>query len=165
MLRMRPWNKKYVYLFLFRRSFQWYYCDAEIIVQTPSKGGIWVKILMISTIFTCLEILHDINNFHMSRNIAVDVMHDFREGVCRYDIGFLLNNFIYEKQLFTLEILNLNVLTSSMHFLFQYVSLHFPSPRYRLSELHPSCPIVALVTAAVDVGASREFRFVRSPLA
>ena len=54
-------------------------------------------------------ILHEINHFHMSKNIAVDVMHDFLEGICRYDIALILNYFIYDIKLFKLDELNMRL--------------------------------------------------------
>ena len=55
-------------------------------------------------------ILHDIHDFHMAKNVCIDVMHDLLEGICRYDIAFILNNFIYVKKHFTLETFNLKLL-------------------------------------------------------
>lgn len=54
-------------------------------------------------------VLHDIHNFHMTKNISVDVMHDLLEGICMYDIAFILENFIYTKKYFTFDALNLRV--------------------------------------------------------
>uniref|UniRef100_A0ABD2WCL6 Uncharacterized protein n=1 Tax=Trichogramma kaykai TaxID=54128 RepID=A0ABD2WCL6_9HYME len=51
-------------------------------------------------------VFHKIKNFHMCENICVDVMHDCWEGICRYDLTLLLNQFIYVMELFTLEDLN-----------------------------------------------------------
>uniref|UniRef100_A0ABD2WYI1 ATP-dependent DNA helicase n=1 Tax=Trichogramma kaykai TaxID=54128 RepID=A0ABD2WYI1_9HYME len=50
---------------------------------------------------------HKINNFHMSKNICVYVMHDLMEGVCRYDMALILNYFIFTIKAFSLEDLNL----------------------------------------------------------
>jgi len=44
--------------------------------------------------------------FHLLNNLSVDPMHDLLEGVCRYDIGKILNNFINVEKLFTLQHLN-----------------------------------------------------------
>ena len=52
------------------------------------------------------SVLNKINNFHIVQNIAVDVMHDLLEGICRYDAAFLLHEFIYVNKFFTLETLN-----------------------------------------------------------
>lgn len=48
--------------------------------------------------------------FHVTSNASVDPMHDILEGICRYDIGKILYNFIYEENFFTLEILNERIL-------------------------------------------------------
>jgi len=44
--------------------------------------------------------------FYLLNNLSVDPMHDLLEGVCRYDIGKILNNFINVEKLFTLQHLN-----------------------------------------------------------
>lgn len=49
---------------------------------------------------------HSITNFHITKNLCVDVMHDLFEGVCRYDLGQLLNRLINKDNLFSLETLN-----------------------------------------------------------
>lgn len=49
---------------------------------------------------------NDLPYFHNTENIHFDVMHDIYEGICRYDFGKILKNFIYEKKYFTLETLN-----------------------------------------------------------
>jgi len=49
---------------------------------------------------------HSIKNFHITMNLSVDVMHDIFEGVCRYDLGQLLNRLIYKDNLFSLETFN-----------------------------------------------------------
>lgn len=51
-------------------------------------------------------IWHDLPDFHLTKNVAVDVMHDLWEGVCRHDIGHMLHHFIYVEKLFTLDTLN-----------------------------------------------------------
>ncbi|OXU17473.1 hypothetical protein TSAR_004967 [Trichomalopsis sarcophagae] len=38
-------------------------------------------------------------NFYVVQNIVVDVMHDLLEGICRYDVAFLLNRFIYKRRM------------------------------------------------------------------
>ena len=39
-------------------------------------------------------VLHKINNFHLTQNVAVDVMHDILEGICRHSIALILNHLI-----------------------------------------------------------------------
>lgn len=51
-------------------------------------------------------IFHDLTDFHILINIIVDNMHDLLEGVCQYDLGLILHQFIYVNNFFTLEQLN-----------------------------------------------------------
>jgi len=51
-------------------------------------------------------IFNSIPSFHVAKNFSVDPMHDLLEGVCRYDIGKILKNFIVTTKLFTLQIFN-----------------------------------------------------------
>ncbi|KYN09486.1 hypothetical protein ALC57_18391 [Trachymyrmex cornetzi] len=44
--------------------------------------------------------------FHLLTNISIDPMHDLLEGVCRYDMGKIFNNFINVEKFFTLQHLN-----------------------------------------------------------
>lgn len=53
-----------------------------------------------------LCIFNKIPAFHLLKNLSVDPMHDLLEGVCRYDIGKILNNFINVEKFFTLQHLN-----------------------------------------------------------
>jgi len=55
-------------------------------------------------------IFNKIPNFHLLENLSVDSMHDLLEGICRYDLSKILNNFIYVEQLFTLEVFNERIL-------------------------------------------------------
>lgn len=45
-------------------------------------------------------------NFHCTENYYVDLMHDFLEGVCKYDFKYILTNLIFIKKYFSLETLN-----------------------------------------------------------
>lgn len=44
-------------------------------------------------------------NFHVTRNVSCDLMHDLLEGVLRYDMAFIINNLIKRKY-FSLNLLN-----------------------------------------------------------
>ena len=54
-------------------------------------------------------VFNEIPGFHVTENPAVDVMHDFLEGVCRYDVALLLHYFIYVRKYFTLDDLNVKL--------------------------------------------------------
>lgn len=49
---------------------------------------------------------HQLSSFHFIKNSCVDAMHDILEGVCQYDLKFLLHHFIYVEKKFTLVQLN-----------------------------------------------------------
>lgn len=51
-------------------------------------------------------IFHTIPNFHVTKNLSVNVMHDIFEGVCQYDLGLVLHHFIIKEKLFTLDDVN-----------------------------------------------------------
>lgn len=51
-------------------------------------------------------IWHVLPNFHLTKNLSCDIMHDMWEGVCRYDFGNMLYYFICTQKVFTLETLN-----------------------------------------------------------
>jgi len=53
-----------------------------------------------------LCIFNEINSFHVTKNYAVDIMHDILEGVCKYDIGMMLETMIYDLNYFTIDILS-----------------------------------------------------------
>lgn len=51
------------------------------------------------------SVLHTLPSFHVVENYAVDVMHDFFEGVCIYNMSHILNYFITMKY-YTLQEIN-----------------------------------------------------------
>ncbi|KYQ46570.1 hypothetical protein ALC60_14429 [Trachymyrmex zeteki] len=51
-------------------------------------------------------IWHQLNNFHLTRNYCVDMMHDLFEGACNYSLMCLLHNLIFVLKLFSLHTLN-----------------------------------------------------------
>lgn len=51
-------------------------------------------------------VFNSIPNFHVLNNISFDPMHDIFEGICRYDLGKILQMFIIDQKLFSLETLN-----------------------------------------------------------
>lgn len=51
-------------------------------------------------------IWHDIPNFSVLDQVGVDIMHDLLEGVCKYDMAFLIFYYINNLKIFSLEVLN-----------------------------------------------------------
>ncbi|XP_061712672.1 uncharacterized protein LOC133521619 [Cydia pomonella] len=49
---------------------------------------------------------HDIDGFSVINNVRVDIMHDLLEGVCKYDMSFILYYYIEQLKLFSLDTLN-----------------------------------------------------------
>jgi hypothetical protein len=79
------------------------------------------------------SIFNEIPNFHVTKNLSVDRMHDIDEGVAKYDALFLIKMFVM-KSFFTLEDLNLKIST------FNY------SPRY----LKNKPPLIDIGSNGVD---------------
>lgn len=50
--------------------------------------------------------VHKVTGFHVIKNLSVDPMHDFLEGICPRDIASILHHFIYKKKIFTFDKLN-----------------------------------------------------------
>lgn len=57
------------------------------------------------------SVWNELHLYHVTENYSVDPMHDILEGVCRYDMLFLLNIFINKMKLFTIEQLNFRIST------------------------------------------------------
>lgn len=53
-------------------------------------------------------VFNNIHKFHVTRNFSVDILHDFFEGVCHYDLCNIIINLINQNY-FTLEELNGNI--------------------------------------------------------
>jgi len=51
-------------------------------------------------------VFNQLTYFHATENYIVDIMHDFFEGICKYDISEILLNFITVNKFFTLENFN-----------------------------------------------------------
>ncbi|CAI6369501.1 unnamed protein product [Macrosiphum euphorbiae] len=49
---------------------------------------------------------HDVLGFSVLDQVGVDIMHDLLEGVCKYDLSFLLLYYIQDLKLFSLQVLN-----------------------------------------------------------
>ena len=52
---------------------------------------------------------HKIPHYNVFEQAVLDPMHDLNEGVCRYDLGFILNMFIYKEKRFSLDFLNTRI--------------------------------------------------------
>ena len=103
-----------------------YYCRICTISKPDLKKQTKINPILLRTKESydnhCLEksfgiqercIFHQIPNFHVTENFSVDPMHDLLEGICRYDMGKILNQYINENQYFSLEILNERMACSS----------------------------------------------------
>jgi hypothetical protein len=79
-------------------------------------------------------VFNEISSFHVTENYAVDIMHDLLEGVCKYDIGLMLNQMIFSLKYFTLNTLNDRIES------FNYGSLDIRSrpPLISLDSLNPA---------------------------
>lgn len=53
-----------------------------------------------------LCVWNQVNSFSVTSNYSVDIMHDLLEGVCAYDLGFILKEIIYNLKYFTIQTLN-----------------------------------------------------------
>lgn len=53
-------------------------------------------------------IFHQLKHFHVTRNFAIDIMHDFLEGILHYDLCCIIESLI-RKRYFTLEELNFEI--------------------------------------------------------
>ena len=51
-------------------------------------------------------IFHEVEGFHMTENITVDVMHDVLEGICKYVLRSIINHYVFVAEYFTLQDLN-----------------------------------------------------------
>lgn len=61
---------------------------------------------------TCIKescTFNKINDFHITQNLSLDMMHDLLEGVCVYVMQSIISKLIFEKEYFTLEFLNCRI--------------------------------------------------------
>lgn len=49
---------------------------------------------------------HNVRGFQILDQTGVDIMHDFLEGVCKYDLSFLISYYVLELKMFSLQVLN-----------------------------------------------------------
>ncbi|EZA46632.1 hypothetical protein X777_04173 [Ooceraea biroi] len=80
-------------------------------------------------------VFNKIPNFHILENLSVDPMNDLLEGICRYDISKILNNFINVEQFFTLEIFNERLLLFERRSFHENVPLPFNSESIKTEKI------------------------------
>jgi len=56
---------------------------------------------------SCL--LNNLQYFHITDNVAVDVMHDLLEGIVPFELKLILFSFIFDRKYFSLELLNARI--------------------------------------------------------
>ena len=71
----------------------------------------------------------------------MDLQHDFLEGICRYDVSFILHNFIYVRKYFTLD--HFNEIIRGFYYGSDY---HINKPP-EISELHLKNKYIVLSSA------------------
>lgn len=73
---------------------------------------------------------HRLPNFHVTKNISLDLMHDMLEGILRYDLAFIIDDLITKKY-FSLNVLNNRI----KFFKFSKVDKGNPIPQIKLDHL------------------------------
>lgn len=61
-----------------------------------------------------LCVFHQLQDFHVTQNVSVDVLHDILEGICQYDLGQILYTLIKTKK--CLKLTELNLLTKGFEY-------------------------------------------------
>lgn len=69
--------------------------EADVLINNLSLTGIKNR-----------YIWNELQNYHMTINLVVDLMHDLLEGVCHYDFSVILEKLISVEKYFTLQIFN-----------------------------------------------------------
>jgi len=94
-------------------------------------------------------VFNEISSFHVTENYAVDIMHDLLEGVCKYDIGLMLNKMIFSFKYFTLNTLNDRIES----FNYGTIDIRNRPPLISVDSLRP--------TGTLKISASEMYCFVR----
>jgi len=94
-------------------------------------------------------VFNEISSFHVTKNYALDIMHDLLEGVCKYDIGFMLNKMTFSFKYFTLETLNDRIES----FNYGTIDIRNKPPLISVDSLKP--------TGTLKMSASEMYCFVR----
>lgn len=82
-----------------------YQDDSELRNKDNYKSDLVINNARLTGIKT-ESIFNKLKYFHVVDNYIGDLMHDWAEGICHYDMIAILRQFIYEDKLFTLELLN-----------------------------------------------------------
>lgn len=72
--------------------------NQQLLLNDPSKTGIKQKCIWF-----------DLKNFHLFENVAVDFLHDYLEGVCRYVLRFVTQYLTQTVKLIPLGTLQANI--------------------------------------------------------
>lgn len=51
-------------------------------------------------------VFNQVDGFHITTNLTVDLLHDIQEGICKYDLREIIYNFVFVKHYFTMEQFN-----------------------------------------------------------
>ena len=83
-------------------------------------------------------VLHEIGNFHVTKNLCVDPLHEFTEGLCRSDVGRVLHIFTNEKKYFDISQLDSRI----NGFPFDPNDKRSKPPSIRLADKPPSLKLM-----------------------
>ena len=84
--------------------------ESDFLLRTPKNYEAGVKTNKVSD--TGVKepcVFHEVNGFHVTQNVTVDIIHDLLEGVCMYDMKEIIFVFIFGRKYFTLQSLNLRI--------------------------------------------------------
>lgn len=107
--------------------------NSDVNVQNVTLTGI-----------TELSVWNDIESFHVTNNLSVDLMHDLLEGVCNYDISGILRNLILDSKYLTIETLNNRI----QFFDYGFIDIRNRPPLVSEFKLKSSHPLVCKMSAA-----------------
>lgn len=88
-----------------------YECD-ESLLRTMPQYMVDVELQNVSA--TGIKdkcVWHEVKGFSVIDHVGVDIMHDLLEGVCKYDMSFIVLSYITDLKYFSLEILNNRIIS------------------------------------------------------